>query len=603
MVFSRTDATTVYVGLDGAVFGSSDNGGAWTELGTGLPDDSVATLVTLPGAGDVLRAGTWGGGVWAWDGSGPGWGEWNTGMPATYLRVNSLVLNEPTSTLYAAMDSYGIYTTGTASVNWQAATAGLPHLEMRALAVFPGDPPVLYAGGSYSSWKNDYGGVYRSADGGATWTGAGLAEAWIGTVEALVIHPSDSDVVYAGTSAGVFKTIDAGANWSQVGTFGSVSALYLDPVSPDHLYTAGPSGIFKTVNGGTSWSDYDDGLRRTYYFALGMNSAALFAGGYGSGVSRRASDSVPWETVNSGLDESSVTAVEIDPLDSRIVYAGVWGQGVFKRGTGGAWTRAADGVEDPASYNGGLHFIQDLALAPSDADTLYLGTNAGMFRSENRATTWVNATTNIGNPWISALAVDWSDRLHVLAATNGGGLYETFNGGDSWSHVSTLTEDRPYVVTFDPVDADSIYVGTGNGIFKTTDGGVVWTLQNTGLTNTWVNAIVVAPSDPLRVYLGTVAFSWLPPGGVFVSEDAGGTWARVGPAFTDVRVDDLGVDPDNPFVVYRTTSPTKYPYTDPVGSHKSIDGGLTWSALGNPSKEFYIRDLDVARDGTEQIYT
>lgn len=121
-----------------------------------------------------------------------------------------------------------------------------------------------------------------------------------------------------------------------------------------------------------------------------------------------------------------------------------------------------------------------------------------------------------------------------------------------------------------PSSPQTLYAGTGGGVFKSSDGGGSWRAVNTGLGNTTVSALAIDPVNPAILYAGTA-------GGVFKSVDAGAGWTDARAGLGPVTVAALAVDPSNPAVLYAGTSTG--------GVFKSIDGALNWvtASLGLPA--------------------
>ena len=239
-------------------------------------------------------------------------------------------------------------------------------------------------------------------------SGTGLAN--VSHVLVLAIDPSNPAILYAGTSSGVFRTTDAGANWSDSSTglpnSSDVYALAIDPSNPAVVYagTGGTSntarGIFKSTDGGASWTDSSNGLTHPLISGLGVgalaidpsNPAIVYAGtGTGTftaaGIFKTTDGGATWTATNTGLpDVFTVHALAIDPSNPAIVYAGTGTGtpgGVFKTIDGGAsWTASSTGLPD-------FPYVDTLAIDPSDPATLYAGTEgAGVFKSTDAGATW-----------------------------------------------------------------------------------------------------------------------------------------------------------------------------------------------------------------------
>jgi photosystem II stability/assembly factor-like uncharacterized protein len=297
-------AGTVY----GGVFKSTDGGASWSAVNTGLPAPDVLDVYALalsPGyASDhTLFAGTSGGAFKSTDG-GASWSAVNTGL--TYLVVGALVLSPSYATdhtLFAG--SYGVYKSTDGGTSWNAVNTGLPSggtfpLSVQALALSPGyaSDHTLFVGvywEYYCGWMEycPAFGVFKSTDGGASWTAAGLY-GW--DLSALALSPgyATDGTVFAGTHGdGVFKSSDGGASSSAVNTGLTnlrVEALALSPgYASDHTLFAGTigGGVFKSTDGGAFWSAMNEELGNLNIWSLALTPTfprTLFAGTDGSSV-------------------------------------------------------------------------------------------------------------------------------------------------------------------------------------------------------------------------------------------------------------------------------------------------------------------------------
>ncbi len=157
-----------------------------------------------------------------------------------------------------------------AGVTWGRDTLTTTYSSCYAIAVDPSSKSnTIYAGGEA--------GIYKSTNAGVSWTmsSTGLS----GTVKDIVVNPRNANVVYAGTSSGVYKSTNAGGNWSLTGLTG-VNDIVLAPGGLDTLYAGTATGVSQSVNGGSTWTAMNTGLADTYVNALGINPGQkyLFAG-------------------------------------------------------------------------------------------------------------------------------------------------------------------------------------------------------------------------------------------------------------------------------------------------------------------------------------
>jgi photosystem II stability/assembly factor-like uncharacterized protein len=188
----------------------------------------------------------------------------------------------------------------------------------------------------------------------------------------------------------------------------------------------------------------------------------------------------------------------------------------------------------------------------------------------------------------------------VYVATASGGLFKTMNGGVTWKPMferqGTISIGD---IALAPSNPDTVWVGTGesnvrnsvsfgDGVYKSTDGGVNW--QHMGLRNTErISAIAIHPQNPDIVYVGALGHAFGPneDRGVFMTTDGGKTWTKTLYIDKEHGVSDLDIDLTNPNILYAGIwSFERKPWTHRSGSEKggvfkSIDGGRTWNKITN----------------------
>lgn len=184
-----------------------------------------------------------------------------------------------------------------------------------------------------------------------------------------------------------------------------------------------------------------------------------------------------------------------------------------------------------------------------------------------------------------------------------GGVWKTENAGVTWQNMSTgLTNSSVGALVVAPSDPKILYAGTGecdmrsdmtygDGVYKSTDGGLHW--DHLGLDDTrHIGRILVDPHNPNLVLVAALGHAYGPneERGIYRSTDGGETWTKVLYKSPDVGAVDLGWDPENTQLVYaamwqaRRTPWSQYPPDEGPGSglFKSTDEGLTWSELNSP---------------------
>jgi photosystem II stability/assembly factor-like uncharacterized protein len=452
---------------------------------------------------------------------------------------------------------------------------------VQSLAVDPQNPGTVYASTQFN--------VYRSTDGAVSWVNTGFT----GHANGLVIDPRNSDTIYAPTPTGVSKSTDAGASWSAAssGLPGGwpILQLIIDPQNSGTLYAltmiAGPGTflpaapnvfvptVFKTADGGTTWNPASSGLAPGNY-ALTVavdprNPGMLYAGttsgpfpGDADGAIYKSTDGgASWGASGAGITNCCVSALAIDPQDSKIIYA-AWMQ---SGGVGGI-VKSTDGGTTWTDLGSGLPGASTLAFDPQDPATLYALTSTGFFKSTNGGTNW-NPANLAGQ--VQTFAIDPQNPATVYAAVvlssgadfSGSGVFKTTDGGSSWNATNSGIREIPVRdVAIDPQHAGTLYAANGGKVLKTTDGGVHWT---SGDIDVW--KLAIDPRDPGTVFALLNDSSGQPA----KSTDGGASWSRLSlPLASDDGVWDLAIDPQNSSVVYVGT--------DTEGVLKSTDGGASW---------------------------
>jgi len=290
-----TNSQIVYVGTSKHIRKSRDGGETWALSDTGLGGVRVISLAINPKFPAQIFAGTFGEAVWkSWDG-GQHWVPDNIGLKGHIAIVSSIIFDpQLPETMYLGA-TVGVYKRDDLKSEWMERVEGMESVYTVPLIADPNRPETLYAGTS--------GGVYKSVDRAEHWKAInnGLAVDAVGGalshgVNAIVLHPTEPDTLYIGTTRGFFASHDGGAHWTQNQTIppGSVSAVVVNPVNPAILYAGGADiGMVKSLDGGATWT----------------------AG-------------------NTGLTNSAIRALALDPKQPETLYAGTNG-GLFKTVDGG----------------------------------------------------------------------------------------------------------------------------------------------------------------------------------------------------------------------------------------------------------------------------
>jgi len=439
-----------------------DQGVHWTACNQGLTDLLVRSLAMDPDNPNILYAGTWSGKVFMTRDAGGHWEERSEGLLPYPYAIRSLAVNTHDPNRLYALSSVDVLLTANRGQQWQRA------------AEVPAEAMLL-----------------------ATSETAGL-------LQCLVMDPDHPDTLYVGTTSaiqqtGILVSTNAGANWASLETglsapnrpaFINVSALAIAPRAPGTLYAIGDTAqgkrVFKTVDGGGTW-EYVDNYR----------------------------------------DPAVPRCIALNPRNPLEVYVGL--QDGLHKSTDGrtSWVRSQTGLNAADGSPLDIHLV---VVDPLQTSTVYACSGNQLFISENAGQTWSLQSTIVANTQASILALKADPKAGetFYASVEGGGLYKTQDGGVHWVHIGEpLPAEYITAIEIDPINPQDVYVGytvKGLGrIGKSTDGGTTWPLELTRrITDANISTLVVDPEQPSRLYAGTTGQ------GVFRSDDGGATWAPVG---------------------------------------------------------------------------
>lgn len=304
-----------------------------------------------------------------------------------------------------------------------------------------------------------------------------------------------------------------------------------------------PTHVSAGIN---QWTAINTGLTNTDVRALIVDPAApatLYAGTWGGGVFKSTDSGANWAAVNTGLTNTSILSLAIDPITPATLYAGTNGGGVFKSmDSGASW----------AAMNNGLlsTVINALAIDPVTPMTLYVGTgDFGVFKSTDGAVTWTIMSAGLAELNIRSLAVNPKTPAAVYVGLNTQGMFTNWLPGPiTWEAINTgLTNQNIRSLLIDPVTPATLYVGTwGGGVFKSTNYGLIWAKPFSRLSSLSVYALAIDPVIPTTLYAGTGAL------GVFKSMDGAGNWVPMNAGLLK-SIAALAIDPVTPAIIYAGT--------------------------------------------------
>lgn len=271
---------------------------------------------------------------------------------------------------------------------------------------------------------------------------------------------------------------------SENSTYGHVHSIFR---TADGMLLMGThNGLFHSMDNGKTFNKMTvSGVMSQDFmnFAYDPNTKALFAGGHDLGVVKSMDNGATWTKADSGLKGTDIHAIAINPLDTNRMFAYSVENGVFGSKDGAkSWYRIDDGPSNPSTRSFG-----------------YMATASFMDKSMG-----TDKTTNIGYLW----------------AGTSGGLYSSFACFCGWTKTSGISDNATvYTLAPDPVNRGTMFAGTKDGIYKTTDEGKNFSKINADIKN--VAAITFDPANSKLLFAVTDS------GVVYKSEDGGNSWQKI----------------------------------------------------------------------------
>jgi photosystem II stability/assembly factor-like uncharacterized protein len=567
-------------------------------------------------------------------------------------------------TLYVGAASGGVWKSTNGGTTFDPVFDKEPVQSIGAIALDPSHPQTVWVGTGESWVRNSVSvgdGIYKSTDGGETWTNTGLPNSE--RISRIVVDPKNGNVVYAcvpgklwsdSPDRGLYRTTDGGAHWTLVlkgpNLSTGCSSVAMDPQHPNVLIAGlwdfrrkgwtfrsggdGPtapsgSGLFRSQDGGTTWTAltpagnrglpappygrievaYAPSNPKTVYAFIESRRSALFVSSDGGRTweERDRSQRMVWRPFY-------FARLVVDPTND---------QRLFKTNLG--LIASDDGGRSfaPASGGAGHGDWHDLWIDPVDSKTIVGGDDGGLWLSYDGGNRWWKAG-NLPIGQFYHVSVDDADPYHVYGGLQDNGVWtgdsayasgitngrwENLNGGDGfWAYA-------------DPADPNFAYVESQGGAIQRVDRRTLESRDiqpragyNEKLRYNWNTPIALSPAAKGTIYLGSQF--------LFRSSDRGQTWQRISP---DLTTDDPqkhkqeqsgGITVDNSAAEQYTTiyaiaeSPlaagTIWAGTDDGNVALTRDGGANWTqtsaTLPHRAEGNWITSVEPSRADAATAY-
>ena len=463
---------------------------------------------------------------------------------------------------YAAFASGNVWKTENNGITWKPIFENEGSFAIGVVELDPQNPSIIWLGTGENNSQRSVGygdGVYKSLDGGGSWKNMGLKDS--GHISMIRIHPEDSNTVWvaaqgplwnSGGDRGLYKTTDGGESWSKILEIDEdtgANEFVMDPANPDlivassyqrrrHVWTlinGGPGGgIHKTTNGGETWRKITAGLPEGDLGRIGLAAAPgapgtiyaiIEANEEDQGVYRSTDFGESWEKRSDHMTSSPqyYNELYVDPNDPMVVYS----VDTFTH-------RSEDGGKTWNRISFKNRHVDDHALwiDPADSDHLYIGGDGGIYESWDRGETWRHVRNLPVTQFYRGTPDNDAPFYNVC-----GGTQDNFTlcGPSRTRYTDGITNADWWIAQFgdgfkaqiDPVDANIVYAQYQYGglvrFDRVTGERLSITPQPGGDEDNynwnWNAPLLISPHDNRRLYYGSER--------LFRSDDRGESWVPV----------------------------------------------------------------------------
>lgn len=549
IVYAGTGEYTMQSVGDG-IFKSVDAGATWTRVATtAVASTRISGIAVSPANSNHVHATGGNGYLRSLDG-GSTWTNPLTGA------ASSLAIDRVTpTTIYVARHSDGIYKSTDNGSNFTKLAGGLPTSGFAriVIAISSSAPQTLYA--CFVNTSNGLEGLYRTTNGGTSWTKLtstpnfpspqGWYDVFVG------VNPTNPNQVLCGgvdpryAPAGVVRSNDGGSTWTEISAGPSGGQLH-----PDHhaiawgptgtLWVANDGGVWRSTNNGNSWINTNATLEVTQNYQIALHPTdpnQILGGTQDNGTIGRFANAFVWPQVIAGDGGPA----HYEPSNPDIAYTTYVRLATYRIDlNSGAWSE----ISGPWSGDA-RNFIAPLVGVPGQPQLLFGGTNR-LWRTTNALAgtpTWtaISPTTVSSGSALNAIGVAQSNTSVIYTGSNNGAVFVTTNAGGSWTNRSPSGSFSITDIIVNPTNPAEAFVSSsatsGPRVRRTTNSGASWT-DVTGSLPAGAAARCLEVDwnrNTPHLYVGTGA-------GVYVSTDLGATWIKDGSDLPNVNIGDLRID-------------------------------------------------------------
>ena len=430
-IFKKGDS--IYVSLEGRnsiLYYSSDNGINWKQIGIGLPDYAINSVVVHD---NYLLAALSGGGVYLSSNNGSNWESVNNGLNSLYVFSFTISGDK----IYVGTDD-GVYQSINNGINW--ASIGLSTHFITNIIINNSD---IFA-------SSPIDGIFFTQNNGGLWSQKNLGLTNL-NVTSLLLNGGN---FYAGTNSGLFVSNDYGSNWNEINSNVISPKVYSIKSTGSNIYMATQEGLFLSINNGSSWIQIKNGLTEQNIRCLLIDNTLFLAGTF-MGIFRSIDQGISWNSTGFNLESLTFCTKH----NQTLVAAGYSSSIFISTDNGINWRNCKNNLPYDTYFSAAIN-----------NSGIYVGTASyGVYKSIDSGLTWTPINNGITNYWVTSLVAKGS---LIFAGTNDG-VFFSGNNGSSWLPRNNGI-DQPMIVNMIVCDSTALAVSV-SGFFSSKDDGLNWT--------------------------------------------------------------------------------------------------------------------------------
>ena len=506
----------------GGIYRSDDNGGSW-EAVEGFTSSLGFTMLAVD-SNDNIFAGSYSNGVYRSTDYGETWQSISEGLDD--IGISAMIVDDQDRLVVCTFSNDEVFISSTAGTSWERAQTGPTGGSVTSFS--EDDNGIIYA---IVLWED----IFESSDGGATWEL--VCNDPFGDYLKSLAFNSEGHMIAATSNSGIMVSRDHGLTWSfaNAGIWWWHMRALVPGLADQQLYALTYHGIlYRSDNDGSEWNQISTVFSRKAY------RLAVTADGYvfahtDAGILRSSDNGETWSTAHSGIEPGGVSCFLAHSRGFMLasVYYNEESNNIYRSSDYGAsWEKVGAGLTNLAT----------ISLTESITGNIYAGTRGGVFVSRDNGDTWRSACNElVDSPIVSveATARGFVFAFAVDSPLDEAGLYRLHEWEGIWRKVQFFENVR--FAGLASLSDGTVFAGKPGGLYRSYDNGDTWELISDEISFLKITAITSNSAG--HIFLDT-HFSL--SGGTYRSIDKGDTWESIeGGIPADTYFNDMIVTPDD----------------------------------------------------------